>query len=54
MNPKVQQSKRCEVVKSNNRIIQKTKSSNVKKIYARIYIREQYMKKKNNIFICII
>ena len=31
-NPKVQKSKRCENVESNNRIIQKLKSSNIQKM----------------------
>ena len=31
-NPKVQKSKRYEIVKSNNRIIQKSKSSNMQKM----------------------
>ena len=40
-NPKVQKFKRCEIVKSKNRIIQKSKSSNmqslnIKKIYAAV------------------
>ena len=30
-NPKVQKSKRCEIVKSNNRISQKSKSSKIKR-----------------------
>jgi hypothetical protein len=33
-NPKVQKSNRCEIVKSNNRIIQKSKSWNIQKIHA--------------------
>ena len=38
-NPKVQKSKRCDVVKSNNRIIQKSKSSKIKKLKYKENIR---------------
>ena len=52
-NPKVQKSKRCEIAKSNNRIIQKSKSTNmqkiwnIKKIYAALRIICQHTTESN-------
>ena len=46
-NPKVQKSKRCEIVKSNNKIIQKSKTSNMHKITIKFVGVEYFM----NLFI---